>query len=69
MSEEPPDRQRSLRPPEEGWTLGASGLPRAVWGGLAVVLLGLAVLLFVLQYVGYGAMIAILAGAAAVNTL
>ena len=69
MTDEPLERKRSLRPPEEGWTLGASGLPTAVWGGLALVLLALAVLLFVLQYIGYGLMIAVLAGAAAVNTL
>ncbi len=69
MSDGPLERKRSLRPPEEGWTLGAGGLPKAVWGGLAIVLLGLSVVLFLLQYIGYGAMIAVLAAAAAVNTL
>jgi len=54
-------------PPERGWTLGADGLPKAFWGVLAVLLLALAILLFTLEYVGYGGLIALLAVAAAVN--
>lgn len=42
-------------------------MPRAVWGGLAVLLLAMSVLLFVLGYYGYGVLVIVLAGAAAVN--
>ena len=59
--------RRRGAPPERGWTLGADGLPRAVWGGLAILLLALAVLLFLLGYSGYGVLVIVLAGAAAVN--
>ena len=59
--------RRRGAPPERGWALGADGLPRAVWGGLAVLLTALAVLLFVLGYYGYGVLLIVLAGAAAVN--
>lgn len=69
MSEPRPERKSTLRPPEEGWTLGAGGFPKPVWVGLAVLLVGLSVLLFVLSYVGYGAMMAVLAAAALVNAL
>lgn len=64
------DKDRPRRrgaPPERGWTLGADGLPRVVWGGLAVLLLALSVLLFVLGYYGYGALVMVLSGAAGVN--
>lgn len=65
LDEERPRRRGA--PPERGWALGASGLPRAFWGGLATLLLALAVLLFVLGYYGYGALVMVLAAAAAVN--
>ncbi len=64
------DKERPRRrgaPPERGWTLGADGLPRAAWGSLAVLLVSLSVLLFVLGYYGYGALVMVLAAAAAVN--
>lgn len=48
--------------------MGADGLPRAVWAGLTGVLVALSVLLFVLGYSGYGALLIVLALAAAVNT-
>ena len=65
MAEEPPpDRERA---PGAGWELGASGLGRASWAGLAGILLVLGVGLLVGGYVGYGIMIMILAAAAAVN--
>lgn len=67
---ETPDKpRRSARPPESGWELGASGLTKVAWGILAVLLVGLGVLLLVSGYIGYGGMILILAGAAAVNLL
>jgi hypothetical protein len=56
-------------PPEAGWTFGASGVPNVAWGTLAVLLGILAAYLLVVGYVGYGAVIAILAAAAAVNLL
>lgn len=59
--------RRRGAPPERGWALGADGLPRAVWGGLAVLLLAMSVLLFVLGYYGYGLLVIVLAAAAAVN--
>jgi len=54
-------------PPEQGWTLGAGGMPKAAWLALAIVLVAFAGLLLAVGYMGYGAMIAILAAAAAVN--
>ncbi len=65
-----PDDDRPRRrgaPPERGWTLGADGLPRAAWGLLALLLCALSVILFVLGYYGYGALVMVLAGAAGVN--
>lgn len=56
-----------MTPPEEGWALGASGLSKAFWGTLTVLLVGLAVLILLLDYYGYGALVLVLAGAAAVN--
>ena len=64
-----PKPRRSARPPETGWELGAGGLTKVAWAVLAVLLAGLAVLLFVSGYMGYGGIILILAGAAAVNLL
>jgi hypothetical protein len=61
--------RRSARPPEHGWELGAGGLTKLAWGILALLLMALGVLLLVSGYIGYGGMILILAGAAAVNLL
>jgi hypothetical protein len=62
-----PRRRRSVAPPEQGWALGADGMPRIAWIVLAVLVGALAFLLLAVGYTGYGAMIAILAAAAAVN--
>lgn len=59
------DGERRSR--EHGWELGAGGLTRASWGTLAALLAGLAILLLASGYMGYGAIIMILAAAAAVN--
>lgn len=61
--------RRSARPPETGWELGASGLTKVAWGILALLLAALGILLLVSGYIGYGGVILILAGAAAVNLL
>lgn len=66
MTAEPKPR-RDGRPPDSGWELGAGGLTRMAWLIVMLLLIGLAVLLFVSGYVGYGGMILVLAGAAAVN--
>lgn len=65
--EAPP--RRGVVPPVDGWQLGADGLGRVSWGVLAVLLAALGVLLLASGYIGYGAMVLILAGAAAVNLL
>jgi hypothetical protein len=62
-----PRKKRSVAPPEQGWTLGADGFPPAAWIALAALLGAFALLLMAVGYIGYGAMIAILAAAAAVN--
>lgn len=67
MSAEEERPRRRGAPPERGWALGAGGLSRAVWGGFAVILVALAVLLLLLDYYGYGALVMVLAAAAAVN--
>lgn len=61
--------RRPAPPPETGWHLGAAGLTKASWGTLVVLLVALAVLLLAVGYIGYGAMILVLAAAAAVNLL
>jgi len=58
-----------VRPPGSGWTLGADGLSRAFWIVMAVLLGGLGAALLASGYLGYGAVILILAVAAAVNLL
>jgi len=68
-SESSKRRRLPSGPPEAGWTFGASGFPRVAWGALAVFLGALAVYLFLVGYLGYGVVIAILAAAAAVNLL
>ena len=60
-------KPRDLRPPEAGWNLGAGGLPKGMWAGMSILILALAVLLFWRGYMGYGAIVTILAAAAAVN--
>ena len=68
----PREKRRALRtprPPDEGWALGAGGLPKASWATLAALLVALGVILLTAGYLGYGAMILILAVAAAVNLL
>lgn len=65
----PPKPRRSARPPESGWELGAGGLGKVAWGVLTVLLAALGVLLLASGYMGYGAIILILAAAAAVNLL
>jgi hypothetical protein len=65
----PEKPRRSARPPESGWEFGASGLTKVAWGILAFLLVALGVLLLFSGYMGYGGMILILAGAAAVNLL
>jgi hypothetical protein len=62
-------RRRSVAPPEQGWALGAGGMPKVAWLVLALLLAGLAVFLLATGYVGYGAMIGVLAAAAAVNLI
>ncbi|MDX6647868.1 MAG: hypothetical protein QOK40_3595 [Miltoncostaeaceae bacterium] len=62
-------RRRPVGPPESGWTLGAGGLPKIFWAVLGALLLGMAIYLLAVGYIGYGAVIAILAAAAAVNLL
>ena len=62
-------RRRPVGPPESGWTLGAGGLPKVFWAVLGVLLVALAVYLLAVGYIGYGAVIGILALAAAVNLL
>ena len=61
--------RRTARPPEAGWEFGAGGLTKVAWAVLAILLAGLAILLLVSGYIGYGGIILILAGAAAVNLL
>ncbi len=62
-----PKRTRRVAPPEQGWTLGAGGLPKAFWAVLCVLLIGLAALILVMGYNVYGALVLVLAAAAAVN--
>ena len=64
---EKPKARRPARPPETGWELGASGLGKASWATLAVLLAALGVPLLASGYIGYGGIILILAAAAAVN--
>jgi hypothetical protein len=61
--------RKPVRPPETGWELGAGGLTKVAWAVLAILLAGLAILLLASGYIGYGGIILILAGAAAVNLL
>lgn len=65
----PREKRRAPRPPEAGWALGADGLPKVSWVVLAALLVALGVILLAAGYLGYGAMILILACAAAVNLI
>lgn len=68
MSESRPKSvRRRVAPPEQGWTLGAGGLPRAFWAVMGILLVALAVLVLVLGYTVYGVLVLVLAAAAAVN--
>lgn len=69
MSRPPDTPGPARRPPERGWELGAGGLTKASWLTLACLLAALGALLLVSGYIGYGAIIVILAAAAAVNLL
>lgn len=64
-----PKRTRRGAPPEQGWTLGAGGLPKAFWVAMCVLLIGLAALILFLGYNVYGALVLVLAAAASVNLL
>ena len=63
------DDHGTRRPPHAGWTLGAGGLPRSVWAGMALILVVVGVILLVSGYIGYGALILVVGAAAAVNVL
>lgn len=63
----PKSVRRRVSPPEEGWSLGAGGLPRAFWAVMVVLLGALAALVLVLGYTVYGFLVLVLAAAAAVN--
>lgn len=64
-----PDTRPSPRPPGSGWSLGADGLSAAFWIVMTILLAALGVILLVSGYLGYGAVILLLAAAAAVNIL
>lgn len=67
-----PDRSRRLRPsgpPVGGWGFGAAGIPSGVWVGLSALLVVVAIVLLAADYTGYGAMLAVLGLAAAVNLI
>lgn len=63
------DDQRARRTPGAGWTLGAGGLPKPVWAGMALMLAAMGVVLLATGYTGYGALILIIAAAAGVNVV
>lgn len=59
----------SSRPPGSGWSLGADGLSAAFWIVMTILLAALGAVLLLSGYLGYGAVILLLAAAAAVNLL
>ena len=68
------DPERSRRrmpsgPPVGGWGFGAAGIPNGFWVGLSAVLVVVAIVLLATEYTGYGALLAVLALAAAVNLI
>ncbi len=52
-----------------GWGFGAAGIPNGFWVGLSAVLVVVAIVLLATDYTGYGALLAVLALAAAVNLI
>jgi hypothetical protein len=52
-----------------GWAFGAAGIPAGFWVGLALMLLAVSIVLLAADYTGYGAMLAVLGLAAAVNLI
>jgi len=60
-------RRRAERPPGSGWELGAAGLGKVSWLGVALFLVAIGVVLLIAGYIGYGAMILVLALAAGAN--
>lgn len=61
------DEHGARRQPGAGWTLGAGGLPRSVWAGMALILAAVGVVLLVSGYLGYGVLMLVVAAAAGVN--
>lgn len=62
-------RRRPSGPPVGGWGFGAAGIPSGVWIGLSSILLVVSVVLLATDYTGYGALLLVLAFAAAVNLI
>ncbi len=62
-------RRRPSGPPVGGWAFGASGIPSGFWVGLSSLLVVVAIVLLAAGYTGYGAMLAVLGLAAAVNLI
>jgi hypothetical protein len=58
---------QAKRPPGAGWELGAAGLGKVFWVGLTILLTVIGAVLLLTGYIGYGAMILVLALAAGVN--
>lgn len=50
-----------------GWGFGAAGIPGGAWAGLSAILMVVAIVLLATDYTGYGALLVVLAFAAAVN--
>ncbi len=69
MSDPQPSRRLRSGPPVGGWGFGASGIPPGFWIGLSALLLVVAIVLLATDYTGYGALLAVLALAAAVNLI
>lgn len=59
--------EQTKRPPGAGWELGAAGLGKVSWVALTILLAVIAAVLLLTGYIGYGAMILVLALAAGVN--
>lgn len=56
-------------PPVGGWGFGAAGIPPGFWIGLSAVLMVVSIVLLATDYTGYGALLLLLAFAAAVNLI
>lgn len=61
--------EQPTRPPGAGWELGAAGLGKVSWAALAVLLIVIGIVLLLAGYIGYGAMILVLAAAAGANLI